>query len=182
MSKVENPPPGDGSAAGAAGQGQRAGTAVDLRRKLFSSFTFDEVANLSAIRFELFPEAVGPACVVMFRRVRPVLQDTFLYFYPKPLRDEQAEKRFIIEPQDVNEVTHAEAGNDPLVWVTLALGTRRDLELVRRLTGLPSLAKLHADAKVLKREGIIRGMGSSKEENGAESGIARETQRLMGTV
>ena len=28
VSKVENPPPGDGSAAGAAGQGQRAGTAV----------------------------------------------------------------------------------------------------------------------------------------------------------
>lgn len=136
---------------------QRAGNAGDLRQKLFSSFTFDEVANLSAIRFELFPEAVGPACVVIFRKVRPVPQETFLYFYPKPLRDDQAGKRFIIEPQDVNEITHGEAESDPLVWVTLAVGTRRDLELVRRLTHLPSLAKLHATGRILKREGIIRG-------------------------
>ncbi|HSW63182.1 MAG TPA: N-6 DNA methylase [Dissulfurispiraceae bacterium] len=136
---------------------QRARPAVDLRQKLFSSFTFDEIANLSAIRFELFGEAVGPACVVVFRKGRPAPQETFLYFYPKPLRDDQASKRFIIEPQDVNQITHAEAENDPLVWVTLAVGARRDLELVRRLASLPSLAKLHADAKILKREGIIRG-------------------------
>jgi type I restriction-modification system DNA methylase subunit len=136
---------------------QRASNAGDLRQKLFSTFTFDEVANLSAIRFELFPEAVGPACVVIFRKVRPLPQETFLYFYPKPLRDKQAGKRFIIEPQDVNEITHAEAESDPLVWATLAVGTRRDLELVRRLTHLPSLAKLHASGRILKREGIIRG-------------------------
>jgi type I restriction-modification system DNA methylase subunit len=136
---------------------QRAGNAVELRRKLFSSFTFDEVANLSAIRFELFPEAVGPACVVIFGTHKPKPQETFLYFYPKPLRDDQAGARFIIEPQDVSEITHAEAENDPLVWVTLAVGSRRDLELVRRLAALPSLAKLHVEGKILKREGIIRG-------------------------
>lgn len=136
---------------------QRAGNAVELRRKLFSEFTFDEVANLSAIRFELFPEAVGPACIVIFDRSKPDPRDAFLYFYPKPLRDDQAETRFVIEPQDVNWVTHIEAENDPLVWVTLAVGSRRDLELVRRLSKLPSLAKLYDEGKVLKREGIIRG-------------------------
>jgi len=136
---------------------QRAGNAGALRQKLFSSFTFDAVANLSAIRFELFPEVVGPACVVVFGKAKPAPEETFLYFYPKPLRDDQAGRRFIIEPQDVNQIAHREAENDPLVWVTLAVGTRRDLELVRRLAALPSLAKLHADAKILKREGIIRG-------------------------
>jgi hypothetical protein len=143
---------------------QRARPAVDLRQKLFSSFTFDEVANLSAIRFELFGEAVGPACVVMFRKVRPTPQESFLYFYPKPLRDDQAGKRFIIEPQDVNQITHREAENDPLIWVTLAVGTRRDLELIRRLTCLPSLAELHASGRILKREGIIRGNLGREEE------------------
>lgn len=136
---------------------QRAENAGALRQKLFSSFTFDEVANLSAIRFELFPKVVGPACVVIFGKAKPAPEETFLYFYPKPLRDDQAGKRFIIEPQDVNQIAHREAESDPLVWVTLAVGTRRDLELVRRLAALPSLAKLHAKAKVLKREGIIRG-------------------------
>ncbi len=143
---------------------QRAENAANLREKLFSSFTFDEVANLSAIRFELFPNVVGPACVVVFRKLTPVPQEEFLYLYPKPLRDKQASKRFIIEPQDVNQITHEEAKTDPLVWVTLALGTRRDLELVRRLAGLPSLAKLYADARVLKREGIIRGKHRRLEE------------------
>jgi len=136
---------------------QRAGNAEALRQKLFSLFTFDEVANLSAIRFELFPDVVGPACVVIFGKATPNPQGTFLYFYPKPLRDKQADKRLIIEPQDVNQITHAEAQSDPLVWVTLAVGARRDLELVRRLSRLPSLAKLHENGRILKREGIIRG-------------------------
>jgi hypothetical protein len=136
---------------------QRAGNAVELRQKLFSCFTFDEVANLSAIRFELFPEAVGPACVVIFGSAKPSPDEPFLYFYPKPLRDAQAGARFIIEPQDVNRITHGEAETDPLVWVALAVGGRRDLELVRRLAGLPSLAKLHREGRILKREGIIRG-------------------------
>jgi hypothetical protein len=143
---------------------QRAGSAGALRQKLFSSFTFDEVANLSAIRFELFPEVVGPACVVIFGRAKPAPEQTFLYFYPKPLRDDQADKRFVIEPQDVNQIAHREAQNDPLVWVALGMGTRRDLELVRRLARLRSLAELHAAGKILKREGIIRGNLGRVEE------------------
>jgi hypothetical protein len=143
---------------------QRAGNAVKLRQKLFSCFTFDEVANLSAIRFELFPEAVGPACAVIFGTPKPSPQETFLYFYPKRLRDDQAGSRFIIEPQDVNRIAHAEAESDPLVWVTLGVGSRRDLELVHRLAKLPSLAKLHTSGRVLKREGIIRGNLGREEE------------------
>ncbi|MBN1360416.1 MAG: N-6 DNA methylase [Sedimentisphaerales bacterium] len=143
---------------------QRAGNAEALRQKLFSRFTFDGVTNLSAIRFELFPEAVGPACVVTFGKAKPSPQETFLYFYPKPLRDEQAGKRLIIEPHDVNQITHSEAERDPLVWVTLAVGARRDLELVRRLSNLSSLAKLHAASRILKREGIIRGNLGREEE------------------
>jgi len=141
---------------------QRAGNAGALRQKLFSTFAFDEVANLSAIRFELFPKVVGPACVVIFGKAKPAPEEPFLYFYPKPLypkplHEKRPTARFIIEPQDVNQITHREAESDPLVWVTLAVGTRRDLELVRQLASLSSLAKLHAQAKVLKREGIIRG-------------------------
>lgn len=147
---------------------QRAGNAADLRQKLFATFTFDEVANLSAIRFELFPEAVGPACVVIFGKTKPVPEETFLYFYPKPLRDDQAGTRFVIEPQDVNRIAHGEAETDPLVWVTLAVGTRRDLELIRHLSRLPSLAKLKEDRKILTREGIIRG------------NLGREEQQISG--
>ncbi len=148
---------------------QRAGNAGALRQKLFSTFAFDAVANLSAIRFELFPKVVGPACIVIFSKARPAPEETFLYFYPKPLypkpqHEKRPATRFIIEPQDVNEITHREAESDPLVWVTLAVGTRRDLELVRQLAPLSSLAKLHAQARVLKREGIIRGKRQRLEE------------------
>jgi len=50
---------------------QRAGKAVELRQKLFTTFTVDEITNLSAIRRDVFTEAIGPACIIVFRKEHP---------------------------------------------------------------------------------------------------------------
>src|SRR5207247_7717526 len=90
--------------------------AQEFRRKLFLSHTLDEVTNLSALRRELFADAIGPACIVVFGKQKPATEQTLLYICPKPLRDKQAAYRFVIEPQDVNQITHQEAGTVPIVW------------------------------------------------------------------
>src|SRR5262249_20297514 len=136
---------------------QRAKTAREFRRKLFQSFTVDEVCNLSAIRRELFAEAIGPACVIIFGKEEPKPDQTLLYTCPKPLRDQQAGYRFVIEPQDVNELTHEEAATEPIVWSALAMGGRRDLALMRRLARLPTLNKLKEAKEVISRLGVIPG-------------------------
>lgn len=135
----------------------RSGQALKLRQKLFTEFSIDEVANLSALRWELFPQAVGPACVIVCSRPRPSPSDTFLYFYPKPLLSEESGYRFTIEPQDVNRLSHLEAASEPIIWSALALGGRRDFLLAKRLSKFPTIGKLQIIGDVTARKGIVRG-------------------------
>lgn len=154
----------------------RADPAKKLRKKFFESFTFTEITNLSALRYELFPNVIGPACVVVVGRDKPDAHTPLHYFTPKPLRISAEEfktsKEFSsprtsthsveIEPQDVSRITHDEAANDPLVWSALALGGGRDLHLIRRLQNHDNLAKLKAKGRVLTRLGIIKGKSRQK--------------------
>lgn len=136
---------------------QRAGNALDLRKKIFATFEVAEIANLTALRRELFPQAIGPCCVITLAKKMPDPSESLLYFCPKPQRDPQAISRFVIEPQDVHQVTHDEASSDPLVWSALAIGGRRDLTLVRRLGRLPNLKKLERARAIMTRVGVIPG-------------------------
>ena len=50
-----------------------------------------------------------------------------------------------------------EAIAEPLVWTALAWGGRRDLALMKRLSGAENLQRLVDDERIDSREGIIRG-------------------------
>lgn len=136
---------------------QRARTACDLRRKLFTKFAFDEVTNLSLLRRDMFAGVIGPACVVVFGVQEPKPERLIHFYTPKPVRPSQAGQEFVIEPQDVNKVSHSDAANDPLVWPILSLGGPRDLQLVRRLQACDNLERLKKKGKVITRLGIIPG-------------------------
>jgi hypothetical protein len=140
---------------------QRANPAVDLRKKLFESFTIDEITNLSAVRREIFSDVIGPACVLVVGRGESAANASFYYFTPKPSSDsaefvgESTEVR--IDPRDVSQVTYTEAANDPLIWSVLALGGQRDLQLIRRFQRQSTLQKLKVEGQVLTRLGVIPG-------------------------
>jgi len=136
---------------------QRAQPAREYRRQFFTTFTVEEVTNLSALRRELFSGAISPACVLVFSPERPSPNTTFAYYCPKPLRDEQAGQRFVIEPQDVNELTHAEAAGESVVWSALAMGGRRDLALALKLGRLPTLNDREKAGEIITRLGVIPG-------------------------
>jgi hypothetical protein len=137
-------------------------SAHDLRSKLFRSYSFDEVTNLSALRRELFPQAIGPSCIFIYGKKASQPDASFYYYVPKPLRLSQARGKqvrhgFTIEPQDVNTLTHEEAADNPCIWSVLAMGGRRDLNLVRRLRSYPTLKKLEKQGVVLTRNGVLEG-------------------------
>ena len=136
---------------------QRAGNAMELRRHFFSNFTVDEITNLSAVRRELFHDAIGPACVIVAGHGKPSQDAEVYYFTPKPLRMPSGSMELRIEPQDVSKVSQSEAATDPLIWTILALGGRRDVNLIRRMSHLPTLSKLKAEGKVQTRMGVIPG-------------------------
>lgn len=129
--------------------------ASNLRKRLFAEFTFDEITNLSALRRQMFAQAIGPACVVVFGKSRPQPDTTLYYFTPR--RSAEASSGFTVEPQDVNTLTHREAAEEPIVWPVLALGGRRDLQLIRKLTQFSNLAKLEEQGEVATRQGVIPG-------------------------
>lgn len=135
---------------------QRGRPAEELRRKLFTTFTFEEVTNLSAIRHELFSGVIGPACVVVFGRQQPSPDSMLAYCAPKPVGNALS-GGVSVEAPDVSRVSHGEAASESTVWCALALGGRRDRHLLRKLASLPTLAKLKASGAVLTRMGVIPG-------------------------
>jgi len=143
---------------------RRDGLAQEFRQKLFTSFTFDEVTNLTALRRELFPQAIGPSCIVVFGSATPPRQKSLHYYAPKPTRPTMQRRRkalsslgFSIEPYDFGILTHEEAASSPDAWVSLSLGGNRDRLLIQRLKSFPTIDALSNSGKVICRSGIIPG-------------------------
>jgi methylase of polypeptide subunit release factors len=135
----------------------RSKPAVEARRKLFDSVAVEEIVNLSALRFELFSDAVGPACLITFRKQKPDADGELEYICPKPLKTSEDRYRVVIEPRDIHIIPLSEAVRDPFVWTALAWGQRRDVELLRRARQFPDLNSYIRTAKVVTHEGVIRG-------------------------
>jgi hypothetical protein len=133
----------------------RGPTALAFRAKLFAEYSFEEVVNLSAVRFGIFAGAKSAACVVSFRPVPPS-NEPFSYVCPKPTTSMAPGDWIIVEPRDVQAIYPDEATSDPWVWTALLWGGRRDLELVRRLARCPRLDQID-DGVLHKRLGIVRG-------------------------
>ncbi len=135
----------------------RSKPALAARRKLFQSVTVEEVVNLSALRFELFNNAVGPACLLTFRNAKPGDDAKLEYICPKPQKTSEDQYRVVIEPQDIHSVPVRDATGDPLVWTALAWGSWRDLELLKHLSRNPNLEEYRVERTIHTGEGIIRG-------------------------
>jgi hypothetical protein len=142
----------------------RSKPALEARKKLFESFTVEEIVNLSALRFDLFNDAVGPSCLLAFKNEKPANDAKLEYICPKPLKTSEDRYRVIIEPQDIHAVPVREAAVDPLVWTALAWGSRRDLELLKRLSRNPNLEKYKAERQIHTGEGIIRGTDQKRHD------------------
>jgi len=129
-------------------------TAERFRQRLFREYKVDEVVNLSILRFGLFRNAISPACVV---RMRPDPPDgvPITYVCPKPSRTKEDDLRFVIEPSDENQVFADEAIKMPEIWSTLIWGSRRDVELIKRLGEMVTLGKIVEKKDI--RKGIVRG-------------------------
>ncbi len=134
----------------------RTDSALRFRNRFFTEFDVQEVINLSALRFDLFEKAIGPACIVTLSPRQPVAS-TFSYLSPKPQRTAEDEYSIAVAQHDANAIPQRLAADDPGVWAALAWGSHRDLALIRRLAQFQSVAKLESRGTLKTREGIIRG-------------------------
>ncbi|MBC8394866.1 MAG: hypothetical protein H8E17_20145 [Deltaproteobacteria bacterium] len=132
------------------------GTAARFRRKLFSSFKMHQVVNLSALRFGLYKEAIGPSCIVTFSPEAPD-GEPFSYLAPKEMKTLDDDLRIVIEPNDVQLIYQDDAASKSIIWSAYTWGGPRELALIRHLDGKISLDSLLREDKISKRQGIIRG-------------------------
>lgn len=139
------------------------GTAKKFRERLFKEYKVEEVVNLSALRFTLFPTAISPACIVTMRPSAPD-GEPFTYICPKQTHTAEDDTRIFIEPHDVNSIYPDEATNDPWVWTALMWGGRRDLIFVRQMSQKQTLAKLRKKRIAKTRQGVIRGDKSKNQQ------------------
>ena len=111
-------------------------TALEFRERLFTDYKVDEIVNLAALRFlNIFPTAVGPACIIKMRPGQPN-EEPIAYWSPKQTRTDEEQHRVVIDAQDLNWVWPEEAAADSVVWPALMWGGRRDLELAKRIIQL----------------------------------------------
>lgn len=138
----------------------RSGPAMEFRKKLFSTFSVEQIVNLSALRFNVFkkkkgsPQTVAPCCIAVFKP-KPPNGEPFLYINPKVVEGNTREFDITIEPHDVKEIYPEEAANIPEIWTSFLWGNRRDWSLIQRLGKLPSI-KTEVPAENYRR-GIVLG-------------------------
>ena len=144
------------------------GKASDFRKELFAAHRVEKIYNFSAVRLQLFGgkkhttnTSIAPVCLVILNRYEASLDDTVIYVSPKHLRSLADEFTIVIEPNDHQSLTVREAINDSTIWSKLMWGTARDLQLIRKLEGFPSLKKLEKEHQVKSRRGTVF---SDKEE------------------
>lgn len=131
---------------------------IELRKRLFETAVVEEITNFTILRFKLFPSAISPACSVILRNDKPSGENT-LYMCPKLLRTGEDEFRVVIDETDVHFVAPFEVLSD--IWIGLMAGSRRDLDLIRRISsGKKTLDQLKESGDLTIREGVIEGMES----------------------
>ena len=134
---------------------QRSSEATDsLRHKLFEEFSVEEIISFAHLRWQLF-NAKSPTCLVTLRPAKPSPNAEVTYICPKPQYSSEDDTLISIERQDIHQVSNFEAINDPLVWTVLLSGSRRDIDLIRRLQKNSTLKKLRAKSKEKAKEGQV---------------------------
>jgi type I restriction-modification system DNA methylase subunit len=140
--------------------------AKDFRGKLLQEITLEEVINLSALRFNLFPDAVSPACIINGCRTNSsnLNEKSFYYICPKPSKTQQDNYQIVIEPQDINLVYQHEIEHNPKIWSVLMWGGKRDLSLISCLSQAQSFQKLENRKIAISSLGIQRGKKEGNEK------------------
>ena len=118
----------------------QSGRCLAFRRKLFTSYKTFQIVNLSALRFGLFSNSISPSCIVVLTNSSPD-EKSISYICPKGTKTQEDIERILIEYQDESFIYSSEAINNPLIWTTLMWGSRRDLNLMKRLIREDSIKK-----------------------------------------
>jgi N-6 DNA Methylase len=110
----------------------RSKPSTDFRKMLFSTLEVQAIYDLSALRRQLFVNAIAPSAVLIARkpkghswRGQPVMHAA-----PHPRQYARIVDSIILAPEEVSEVPYSLALSRPDIWTTLVWGSTEDQELL----------------------------------------------------
>jgi hypothetical protein len=118
----------------------RSDKAGRFRTDVFSNLQVRIIADLSAVRRQIFRNAIGPAAIIVADAPHQEIQpepppgsNEILYVsaHPRPLSG--TVDALVIAPEEVRGISRKLAEARPEIWSTLLWGTVRDIELLDRL-------------------------------------------------
>jgi len=134
-----------------------------FRNQFFSITYIKSIINFSILRPVLYPEAVGP-CAAIFFSPNNQKNEKIRYITPKPTYSPQDDWLFIIEPQDISEISKEESLDNDIIWKVAMWGTPRDYELIKRLLNYPNLGEICDKKGWVSGEGFTVGKTGKKPD------------------
>lgn len=133
--------------------------ALDFQKEWLSTYTLEQVINLSDMRFYLFDGADRPTLIVRYRKEKPDRRTSSIdYITPKTELETIRAEILAISPEDQTKVRLREVLYDlsnresALVWKQSFWGTPRDRKFLERLSTLPKVDDLVDTLKDKKRK------------------------------
>lgn len=135
-----------------------------FRDQFFRTFHVRAVVNFSAIRHELFDNAVSPVAAFFYNPHAPEWGTKLVYGVPKPSPLSQHLKAIVLDTTEIKFLSREELLEQPHLWKVAQWGTPRDAALIERLRNISTLSE---QSKRLdwpeSREGFQ--VGNSKEDS-----------------
>jgi len=135
----------------------RSKTNQEFRKLFLSTLNVKTIINFSALRHDLFSEAVGPGAAVIFSPDGIEDSQPIFYCSPKPSYSPQDDWLLNIEPQDIAHIPKDEAIENDIIWKVAMWGNPRDYELIKRLSRRPTLGEICEKKEWIDGEGFIIG-------------------------
>ncbi|GEM_PF-288821 len=121
---------------------------------VFNFSTYRKIKN--DIGTNLFANAVGPACVIFFKKIIPSEQNHYItYICPKPSKNNCFTADLILDALDFYYIPRSECDkSDSLIWKVAMWGTENDFHLINSLKNRKNL-KFY----LTKKNGWHKGVG-----------------------
>jgi hypothetical protein len=116
-----------------------------FRKKFITGTDIQTVINFSALRRDIFENAIGPAVAVIYSPKKSIVNNpNILYVVPKPSVETRKLGAIIIDYSDIKQIPKDLVINDDTLWKSAMWGTPRDwliLSQLRQKTTLRNVVK-----------------------------------------
>ncbi len=130
-----------------------------FRDDFFTTYNVQAVVNFSAMRKELFGDAISPAVAIFYSPNPPNFNKKLVYGVPKPSPLSRHLKAIVLDTTEIKFLDRQELLDKPYLWKVALWGTPRDAALIERLKSNPTLSEQANELGWTIGEGIQIGGG-----------------------